>query len=73
MSHRRPINVEVYPRKNEPIERTIKRFSKKIKKERVIEEFKENMYYEKPSEVKKRIAKRRKNTIRRLKEKEETT
>ena len=73
MSRRRPINVEVCPKKNESIERTIKRFSKKIKKERVIEEFKENMYYEKPSEVKKRIAKRRKNTLDRLKEKEETT
>jgi small subunit ribosomal protein S21 len=73
MSSRRPINVEVYPKKNEPIERTIKRFSKKIKKERIIEEFKENMYYEKPSEVKRRTAKRRKNTIDRAKEKDETT
>jgi len=72
MSQRRPINVETYPKKNESIERTIKRFSKKIKKERVIEDFKENMYYEKPSEVKKRTAKRRKSVLDRLKEKEET-
>ena len=73
MSKRRPINVEIYPKKNESIERTIKRFSKKIKKERVLEEFKENMYYEKPSEARKRTAKRRKSIMDRLKEKEETT
>ena len=40
MSNRKPVRVEVrakYP--DEPIERMVKRFSRKVKKERVIELF----------------------------------
>jgi len=66
------INVEVYPRKNESIERVIKKFSKKVKKEKIIEDYKENMYYEKPSEKRKKLLKRRKATLDRIKEKNET-
>ena len=69
---KRPINVEVEARKNEPIERTIKRFSKKVKKERIVEEHRERIYYEKPSETKRRLKKRRKATLDKLKAKQET-
>ena len=61
------VHVETYAKKNEPIDRTIKRFSKKIKKERIIEDARERRYYEKPSEKRKKIAKRRKNLIEKTK------
>jgi len=61
------VHVETYVRKNEPIERVIKRFSKKIKKERIIEEARERRFYEKPSEKKRKTAKRRKNLIEKTK------
>ena len=51
---KRPINVEVEARRNESIDRLLKRFAKKIKKELIFEEVRERMYYEKPSERKKR-------------------
>ena len=35
------------------VERMIRRFSKKVKKERIIEDFKEKRYYKKPSVAKK--------------------
>jgi len=69
---KRPINVEEEAKKNEPIERTIKRFSKKVKKERIVEEHRERIYYEKPSETKRRLKKRRKATLDKLKAKQET-
>jgi len=72
MSSKNPINVEVYPKKNEPIERTIKRFIKKSKKESIVEDYRERMYYEKPSDRKRRMAKRRKAVLDKLKHKEET-
>ena len=66
------INVEVIPRKNEPFERMLKSFIKKIKKERILEEMRERKYYEKPSEIKRKLAKRKKATLDKLKHKEET-
>ncbi len=48
-----PINVEVVPKRGEPIERAIRRFIKKVKKEGIMEEHRNRRYYEKPS-VKKR-------------------
>tara|TARA_Y100000310_G_C20027609_1_gene510318 strand:+ start:261 stop:488 length:228 start_codon:yes stop_codon:yes gene_type:complete len=53
-----PINVEVRIKHGESVERAIKRFLKKCKKERIIENFLERRYYEKPSE------KRNKKNIR---------
>jgi len=61
------INVETYVKKNESIDRTIKRFSKKVKKERIVEDARERKYYEKPSEKRRKIAKRRKNLIEKMK------
>ena len=69
---KRPINVEVEARRNESIDRMLKRFAKKIKKELIFEEVRERMYYEKPSEKKIRLKKRRKAILDKLKRKEET-
>ena len=66
------INVEVCPRRNETIERTLRRFTKKVKKEGIIDSVRERMYYEKPSDKKRRLAKKRKAVLRRLKQKEAT-
>jgi small subunit ribosomal protein S21 len=63
----RTIVVEVRPKfKDEPIERMIKRFSKKCKKERIIEEYRDRMYYEKPSAKRKREKERRKQVLQKL-------
>ena len=67
------INVEVTPRKNEDIERTLKRFIKKVKKERIIETVRERQYYEKPSVVKRKKKKQRKAALDKLKVKRETS
>ena len=68
----KPVNVETVVRKDENIERAIKRFTKKVKKETIIEDVREGRYYEKPSEVKRRLKKRRKAILDKLKAKEET-
>ena len=68
----RPINVEVEARRNESIDRMLKRFAKKIKKELIFEDVRERMYYEKPSEKRIRLKKRRKAILDKLKRKEET-
>ena len=52
-------NVYVQKRRNETDERLIKRFARKVKREGVLEEYRNRMYYEKPS------VKRRKESIRR--------
>jgi len=70
---KRPINVEIKPRyKDEPIEKMIKRFLKKIKKERVIENFIARQRYEKPSTKRKRAAERRKKILEKLRLKQES-
>ena len=51
------INVRVEARRNEPPDRLIKRFNKKVRREGIIEEARDRMYYEKPS-VKKARARR---------------
>jgi small subunit ribosomal protein S21 len=48
------VNVRVTPKKNENFEKTLKRFMKKVKKERIIEQVKERKHYEKPSVIKRR-------------------
>ena len=46
----KPINVEVKLRHNEHPEKLIRRFSKKCKKERIVEEYRDRMYYTKKAE-----------------------
>ena len=53
-----PTNLIVYPRRNENIERTIKRFNKKVKKMGILDDYKEHQRYLKPSEKKRRMKKR---------------
>ena len=48
------VNVKVDARNFENFERMLKRFMKKVKKERIIEQVKERRYYDKPSVVERR-------------------
>jgi len=63
-------HVKVDARPNEPVERLIKRFSRKVKREGILEEYKERRYYEKPSVARKLKKIRRKKVARRLAEEE---
>jgi len=51
-------NLVVTPRRNENIERVVKRFNKKVKKLGIIEEYKDKQRYMKPSEKRRRAKKR---------------
>jgi small subunit ribosomal protein S21 len=48
------VNVKVREKKGEPFEKMVKRFLKKVKKERIVEQVKERRYYEKPSVTKRK-------------------
>lgn len=49
---RKPVNVEVKRRKDESIERLIRRFMRECKKEQIVREYLEKTrYYKKPSAV----------------------
>ena len=52
------VNAEVKARRGESIERMIRRFIKTVKKEGILEEYREKMYYEKPSDRKRKIKSR---------------
>ena len=69
---KRPVNVQTPVRKGESIDRAIKRFSRKVKKEGIIDAYKERMYYEKPTDKRKRKAKARAKILQKLKQKRET-
>ena len=63
----KPINVEIRPRdRNESLERMIRRFVKKSKKERIIEDYRDRMYYEKPSVKRKKERAKRKKVLEKL-------
>ena len=64
---KKPIQVEVRPRPNEPTERLIRRFVKKVKKEGILDEVRDRMYYEKPSVKKARQKRQRKRVMEKLK------
>lgn len=66
---KRPAHVSVQPRRGEDPERAIKRFLKKVKKEKIIETYrKRTEHYEKPSVVKSRNKKRRKMVLKKLRD-----
>ena len=71
MAKRTPVNVQVHLKRNETQEHLIKRFMKKVKNERIIEEYRENEFYEKPSVVNARKRKRRKNVYKKLRMQQE--
>jgi ribosomal protein S21 len=54
MSKSNNLHAKVVPKKGEPFERMVKRFLKKVKKERVIDQVKDRRYYEKPSVTKRK-------------------
>jgi small subunit ribosomal protein S21 len=56
---KRPSHVSVYPRKGENPERAIKRFLKKCKKMKIVEEYRKREYFEKPSTKRRRMKMRR--------------
>ena len=71
---KRSINIEIKPRyKDEPFERVMRRFMKKVKKERIVENYRDRMYYEKPSVKRKRERARRKKVLEKLRWKRENT
>ncbi len=45
--------LEVKPRQNETIDRTLRRLKKKMDKEGTLKEYRNRRYYEKPSEQRK--------------------
>jgi len=67
---KRPVRAEVVPRRNESFERLLKRFLKKVKKERIIEQFRENQRYMPPSMAKREKRKRAQRQRERTERKE---
>ena len=61
------VNVKVSLRRNETIEKMIKRFSKKVRAEGIIDEVRDRMFYEKPSAKRRRMKARRKKELAKLK------
>ena len=67
------ILVEVRPRyKDEPIEKMIKRFTRKVKKEKIIEGCLERKRYEKAAEKRKKEKRRRQKVLEKLHKKYNT-
>jgi len=68
----KPINVEVRPKNpNEPFDRMVKRFNKKVKKEKIFEEVRERMNYEKSSVKKRRKKIKSKRTMQQIQKSKE--
>ena len=64
---KKSILVEIRPKhKDEPFERMVKRFVKKCKKEKIVENYRDKMYYEKPSKKRKREKERRRRLLQKL-------
>jgi small subunit ribosomal protein S21 len=63
----RGYHVQVEARRNEPFEKLLKRFSKKVKQEKIMEECRERMYYIKPSVKRRKDAVKRKRVLQKLK------
>lgn len=52
------IMSEIRMKKGEPIDKALRRLKKKMDKEGTLKELRNRRYYEKPSEIKRRLAKR---------------
>ena len=59
-------NIHVVARRNESGESLIKRFSRKAKREGIVEEYKKRVYYEKPCVKRRRDKLRRKRVLKKL-------
>ena len=63
----KPINVEVEVRhRDENPEKLIRKFIKKVKKRRILEAYRDRMYYEKPSTTRRRLKARRRKVLEKL-------
>jgi|TARA_R110000824_G_scaffold71188_1_gene182435 ribosomal protein S21 len=60
----RSVNVSVKPRRNDHNEKLVRKFNKKIKKQKIMEQIRERRYYLKPSE-RKRLQKKRSDAKKR--------
>jgi len=72
MSNMKSVNVETKVRKDEHIDRALKRFIKKVKKEQILDILRERMYYEKPSEKRNKLKKRIKALNKKSKHQQDT-
>lgn len=63
-------NVSVKTKKDESIDSLIKRFNKKLKKEEIMSEFFDRMFYKKPSQKRKEKEEERLRVIRKAQAKE---
>tara|TARA_R110002110_G_scaffold289369_2_gene503634 strand:- start:14 stop:331 length:318 start_codon:yes stop_codon:yes gene_type:complete len=68
---KRPSHVTVVARPNEDPMRTIKRFLKQCKKERIVEQIRERQYFVKPSKKRRIEEKSKKRTIQKLQREQE--
>ena len=66
------VNVKVVPKKDEPVERMIKRFLNKVKKEKIVEELRNREFYEPPSVIRARNKARRKKVLAKLRRERES-
>ena len=66
MKTKKVVNVEITPRRNESPERMVRRFIKKVKKERILEEVRDRAYYTKPSDRRRKEKRDRKRTLDKL-------
>tara|TARA_B100000902_G_C26894368_1_gene708983 strand:+ start:79 stop:363 length:285 start_codon:yes stop_codon:yes gene_type:complete len=74
MYRRKACNLVVKPRgKNDTQERMIRRFMKKMKKERIIEEYRDTLYFKKNSEKRRIATKRREKKLDKLRAEERLT
>ena len=65
-------HVKVEARRNEPGERLIKRFSRKVKNEGIIDEVRERRFYVKPSKIRRLKKLRRKRIARKITNEQKT-
>jgi ribosomal protein S21 len=65
-------HVKVEARRNEPGERLIKRFSRKVKKEGIIDEVRERRFFVKPSKIRRLKKLRRKKIARKITNEQKT-
>ena len=68
---KRPSHVTVVARPNEDPMRTIKRFLKQCKKEKIVEQIRERQYFVKPSKKRRLEEKNKKRTIQKLQREQE--
>jgi len=59
--------IEIKIRKNEPIDRALRRMKKKLDRENIIKGVRAKRYYEKPCEARRRAELRKQSAIRKAK------